>query len=1103
MKKVPLFIAGLGLLLVAAPLISSAQVVPGGGGTAISACVFTNPQNPAISQMQSCIQVLTQLLQNLIQQLAALKNTQAIPVALTSLSPTSGPVGTQVTISGFGLNTSGNTIYFAGYPQGTFNSISALTGSSLSFSIPSALAFPCADQTNPLLACPLAERVVVPGNYDIWVSNANGTSNHLTFTVTGSVLPPQPSGSVTISQPFPSSGLAGTQVTMTCTGCDSSGNTIYFAGYPQGTFPSPPSLIGSTLSFSIPSTLAYPCTGTICHAVAARLVLPGSYDIWATNSIGTSNHVSFTVTGGLSTGGNVTVTRNTAFSDQTVVKGSVGARIGSYVLTAPASEAVSVNTISVYLGAGAANFQNLKLMVSAAQYGTTWPRVLIAGNTTFSGNVVIPAGASTVVDVYADVLNLQSGSLGALTSFAACGGAGQVSASAYSCFGTPTGQNITIAGAGSSSGLSATVSNNGSFASRQVVMGNTNVSLAKILIQDTAGLEALGVRELKFTVSTVAGTSPAFQNLKLYDSLGNFIAGAGPVSLTVGSASTYIADFNLGTAQNLTVPMGGSAAFELRGDFAPFTLNSSSENKPFTISIAAPSDVVMFGRSSNSPVIISDNASGALSTLTPIRSKLNITGVTLGSDSACGNYTGGASFNRPRTPVDYVACIKLSADSSGQDVRLNALTLTFTGSAVKDSAPFSVSLIDPQTQSAYDGSAAVQALCATAGAGTCFAHTASFTFNGTPINQGQTKGVVVQINSANFASITGQATGLDSTINAPDDVSWSDGSSSMGASSGLWLSGDVPTPLLLSHVDYQGGGGTGTSLSVSPASLAFTVSSDAINNATPASSQLTLTNFPDIGTTVGLQQPGATWLSVGSVVGSGSVKTIKVTPMPWNAPGGLPSGTYTASIAISANGQTITVPVTLTVTPSTVCVNARCPAPPPGCVYTGGGACVFGMISCGTLICAPTMNSSVAVSTNGAVGQQNVPSNSVNEKIGSFLLTAPSAEGVRVNSINILTNGSAGFFQNLKVMVGSVQFGQTQATLANNSTYIFTGTPITVPVGGTAVVDVYADVLTWSQTILLGTQVIFSGCSGVGVSSFAPASCTGVPAYGQYVNIIH
>ena len=163
----------------------------------------------------------------------------------------------------------------------------------------------------------------------------------------------------------------------------------------------------------------------------------------------------------------------------------------------------------------------------------------------------------------------------------------------------------------------------------------------------------------------------------------------------------------------------------------------------------------------------------------------------LGSDPACGSFSGGAPSDRSRTVVDNVSCFEFAADSAGLDVHLKSLALTFSGGALASTGAFAVSLIDPQTQIAYDGSS--QQTCTPVNA-SC---SATFNFSGTPINGGQIKGIVVQVNSANFSNAVGQNDGLEITLNSRDAISWDDGITTSGIPS------DVSVPILLTHVDYQ------------------------------------------------------------------------------------------------------------------------------------------------------------------------------------------------------------------------------------------------------------------------------------------------------------
>jgi hypothetical protein len=102
----------------------------------------------------------------------------AAPPTITALSPTSGPPGTQVTIGGAGFAPDENAVLFgAGY----IPHVRSPDGSSLAFTVPDSLDPECLfAQPFP---CRLPSYQTEPGTYDVAVSNANGTSNHLTFEV--------------------------------------------------------------------------------------------------------------------------------------------------------------------------------------------------------------------------------------------------------------------------------------------------------------------------------------------------------------------------------------------------------------------------------------------------------------------------------------------------------------------------------------------------------------------------------------------------------------------------------------------------------------------------------------------------------------------------------------------------------------------------------------------------------------------------------------------------------------------------------------------------------------------------------------------------------
>ena len=99
-------------------------------------------------------------------------------LTLTLLSPTSGRVGTQVTLTGSGFTASNNTVHFG---IGGMQNVASANGTTIYYTIPSYLSA-CDLMTSGMACTPYAQSVV-PGTYPLYVTNGNGASSILYFTV--------------------------------------------------------------------------------------------------------------------------------------------------------------------------------------------------------------------------------------------------------------------------------------------------------------------------------------------------------------------------------------------------------------------------------------------------------------------------------------------------------------------------------------------------------------------------------------------------------------------------------------------------------------------------------------------------------------------------------------------------------------------------------------------------------------------------------------------------------------------------------------------------------------------------------------------------------
>lgn len=146
--------------------------------------------------------------------------------------------------------------------------------------------------------------------------------------------------------------------------------------------------------------------------------------------------------------------------------------------------------------------------------------------------------------------------------------------------------------------------------------------------------------------------------------------------------------------------------------------------------------------------------------------------------------------------------------------------------------------------------------------------------------------------------------------------------------------------------------------------------------------------------------------------------------------------------------------------------------------------------------------SSGVVSVNTALSNSTILSNSTAQRIGSFIVQAGSAEGLRLNSASItfpssvagantLTSGGTVFtyLNNLKIVVSNCSGSTYTASPVNPSSTNNFSLSCQVAANGTATIDVYADI--GNSTGYVSPVLTLVGQGQSSNTSFLPAAVTG------------
>ena len=414
-------------------------------------------------------------------------------------------------------------------------------------------------------------------------------------------------------------------------------------------------------------------------------------------------------------------------------------------------------------------------MVGTTQFGTTRATVGDAETSlTFSGSspIIVPAGGSATVDVYADIISSTTvATHTAAIDYTSWTAVGTVSNSSITAASAVSGQNVVI-----SSGPTLTLAADSDTPSaRQIVMGIADNEVFKLRLS-ADNVEDIKVTDIVFRDTITSNTAGlvSFQNMKLYDGV---LVVAGPLTPTIAGTTTSTITFSLATP--VIVTKNTSKTLTLKGDVATFTSGGSVSNSGHTWSIAATSSVTALGKDSNTSATVSGTPGGNAQTV--YRTKLSFTSSLLGSASA-----------RTRVAVDDISTINWTANSAFQAV-LGTVSIKFSGLAVSNGATaFTVDLIDSNTNLLLGS--ATQQTC-TPGAGNSCSITFSPQFT---ISAGSTKATKLRVNSSAFFNAAQTSESLSALINTnTTDVLWND-----GTTGGIGIEATI-TPFTIVNVSFE------------------------------------------------------------------------------------------------------------------------------------------------------------------------------------------------------------------------------------------------------------------------------------------------------------
>jgi len=305
--------------------------------------------------------------------------------------------------------------------------------------------------------------------------------------------------------------------------------------------------------------------------------------------------------------GGVSVSRAAASPTQAVAVAASSVKWASFDMLA-SGEDVKVQDLYVYADTSSSNLglDNGKIYVNGVQVGSTKDIVEGAGDSVAYGSatdfslgssLILPAGQTTTIDVYADAKTSTSVNLAnneTVTIYLSAGSSNGQGQASYTSVNVPSantsGNTVTV----STSSLTATKYSG--YGDQTVVAGANNAKLGAFTLS-TGSTEGVTVNTI--TLTSVSALSSTVTNLTLKDeSTGNMI---GSIITTPSTNNSYAVNFSIPVSSTKTIGIYGNVLSGANSGTIKFTVTTSttgtgdSTNQTSSVASDAPLQAISLG----------------------------------------------------------------------------------------------------------------------------------------------------------------------------------------------------------------------------------------------------------------------------------------------------------------------------------------------------------------------------------------------------------------------------------------------------------------------------------------------------------------------------